>query len=150
MRMTIGLIVGLAIGLTATAYARNPPTKWKELAWCARAGTYESCSIPAPRAGGYVDISVASLDLDCTLQSANQAVGISEFFLCDRASRDPGGNPGDGCFDGVIGSASADITSTEMNVTRPIGCVVTNVTKAHPLGYYANSWPAPLSIRRSP
>src|SRR4051794_3359529 len=114
----IGMIIGVAVALSANAYARSdaatrvgPPCE----SWTPRGYI---CYLPTPSGRTVYEIQVKGMDLSCDLRVAFP--GQSPDFYCGRTSRPVGS-----CIDGLLASTSADITSTKVEIMQPLQCVHT-------------------------
>lgn len=142
MRVVLGLVLGISIGLCGSALAGGsrdarvgPPC----FAWTQNGYV---CDLPdPPSVRTTYEIRIRSLDLDCTVNSASAAVGTSETFGCDRNSRLSGN-----CTDGYFGSLAVYMSSIGFEVAKPSRCV----TNSSPAGFKITSFGRSYTFNRVP
>jgi hypothetical protein len=144
MRVMIGLIVGLGIGIAGTAVAHTGASSLVRPPCIAKSDGGWVCLLPLPanNRGSTYEIQVIDLDLDCTLSPSKPSIGLSELFDCDRLN-----GPPKSCFNGQFGTTTAVITRTRMTISSPTPCVATPSGR---LPFRATGRPIEKSLVRAP
>lgn len=126
MRVFVGFVAGIAVAVTASAYAHGNQTTAGSPCIRFATGGGVVCHLPKPPAKqpyAGSTIYVDGIDLRCDVIAATPALGTTLSFSCARTSRPLGR-----CRDGYDGSLLVAFMGLSTEIDKPSTCVITNTS----------------------